>query len=87
MGQAAYCGVVAFAMSPLVLIEARCPRAGAHRLGGELMEGLAQEFGTSPSEVDPFRFATLLSDGSQPEKRQRLERTLKTLSMAAEGRQ
>ena len=62
MGQGAYCGVVAFAVSPLVLIEARCPRAGAHRLGGELMEGLAQEFGTNPSEVAPFAFATLLSD-------------------------
>ena len=41
----------------------------------------------SPSEVDPFRFATLLSDGSQPEKRQRVKGALKTLSMAAEGRQ
>ena len=53
----------------------------------ELMEGLAKEFWTSPLEVGPFRFATLLSDGSQPEKRQRFKRALKTLSMAAEGRQ
>jgi hypothetical protein len=59
MSQGAYCGVVAFAVSPSVLIEARCPKAGAHRLGAELMEGLAQEFGTNPSEVDPFGFATL----------------------------
>jgi hypothetical protein len=50
-------------------------------------EGLAQELGTSPSEVNPFGFATLLSDGSQPEKRQRFKRALKTLSMAAEGHQ
>jgi hypothetical protein len=46
-GPGAYCGVVAFAVSPSVLIEARCPRAGAHRLDGELMQGLAQEFGTN----------------------------------------
>jgi hypothetical protein len=77
--------MVAFAASTLVLIEARCPRAEAHRLGSELMEGLAQAFGTRPSEVDPFRFATFLSDGSQPEKRRRFKRALKTLSIAAEG--
>jgi hypothetical protein len=79
--------MVVFAASTLVLIEARCPRVGAHRLGGELMEGLAQEFGTSPSEVNPFRLATLLSDGRQPEKRQCFKRALKTLSIVAEGRQ
>lgn len=61
--------MMAFAVSALVLLEGSRPRAGAHRLRGKLMEGLTQEFRTSPAKVDPIGFPILLTardDGTAP---------------------
>ena len=60
---------MAFAAGPLFLIKQTGPITEADRLGSKLVEGLAQEFGTSPTKVDPSRFAALFSHCSHPEER------------------
>ena len=76
---------MAFAAGSLLLIKECGPITEANRFAGKLVEGLAEEFRTSPAKVDPIGFAALFSDRSNPKESHGFERTLKTLSIGAKG--
>ena len=76
-----------FAAGPLLLIVDSGPIAEANRLASKLVEGLAEEFRTSPAKVDPFGFAALFGHWRHPEESHCVERALKALPIGAEGRQ
>jgi hypothetical protein len=76
---------MAFAAGPLLLIKDSGPITEADGLGSKLVEGLAQEFGTSPTKVDPLGFAALFAHWSHPEESHGCQGAGKTLSIGAEG--
>jgi len=63
------------------------PIAEANRLASKLVEGLAEEFRTSPAKVNPFGFAACFSDWSHSEESHCVEPALKALPIGAESRQ
>jgi hypothetical protein len=77
---------MAFAMVSLLVIKHRGPIAEADRLSGKLMEGLAEEFRTSPPKVNPAGFAALLRHRSDSEEGNHFHRALEPFSVSAEGR-
>ena len=63
-GQGADGGLVTFASLDLHLVVAHRPGAELQGTLGQLMEGLAEEFGAGPPHVDPDGFATGFLDRS-----------------------
>ena len=55
-------GVVRSALCPVALVEGPCPERVWNGAGDPLDESLAEEFGASPTPVDPVGLATALGD-------------------------
>ncbi len=60
--------MMAFAAGALLLIKGCSPITEAHRVTSKLVEALAEEFGASPTEVNPSGFAAAFGYWSYAEE-------------------
>ena len=66
IGQCAHGSMMAFTSGTLLLIEGGGPITETHRVASKFVEGLAEEFGAGPAEVNPRAFAASFGYRSNP---------------------